>query len=114
MTPVYKLLSQGEWAAAQAVGVFEGSAADLADGYIHFSTGGQLAETARRHFPGRSDLMLLAVDPGGLGEALRWEPSRGGALFPHLYAPLPLSAVVLARAAPLTAAGTHELGALEA
>ena len=91
---IYKLLSIDEWRAAQAVGEFRGSAVDLADGYVHFSTGEQVVETAARHFAGQPGLLLLAIDADRLGEDLRWEPSRGGALFPHLYASLPLGAVV--------------------
>ena len=90
------------WNEAEAAGTFTGSAVDARDGYIHFSTAAQLEETARRHFAGQLDLVLVEVDAAALGEALRWEPSRDGALFPHLYAPLPLSAVrgVTAFAAP--------------
>ena len=93
----YKLVDRAEWEAARAVGVYAGSAVDHADGYIHMSTAGQLAETVRRHYSGRVDLVLVTVDPDDLGEALKWEPSRGGDLFPHLYAPMPLSAVVSER-----------------
>jgi uncharacterized protein (DUF952 family) len=112
---IYKLLSRAEWEAARAEGVYRGSAHDKRDGFIHFSTAAQLAETARRHFSGLADLVLLAIDiehlqsppsscpspaispwreggnEGGL--SLRWEPSRGGDLFPHLYADLPIAAV---------------------
>ncbi|HYC69520.1 DUF952 domain-containing protein [Brevundimonas sp.] len=91
--PVYKLVDREAWARARASGVFEGSAVDHADGYIHMSTAGQLAETARRHYAGQSGLVLVTVDTTRLGEGLRWEASRGGDLFPHLYGPLPLSAV---------------------
>ncbi len=82
---------------------------DLADGYIHFSTAAQVQETAARHFAGQTELLLVAVDPAALGEALRWEPSRGGDLFPHLYQPLPLSAVRWTEALPLGADGRHVL-----
>lgn len=93
MTDVaYKLVDRCEWAAAHAAGAYAGSAVDLADGYIHLSDAGQLAETARRHYAGRADLMLVTVDLRPLGDDLRWEASRGGALFPHLYAPLPVAA----------------------
>ena len=74
---------------------------DLRDGFIHFSTAGQASETARRHFGGQDDLVVLAVDADGLGEALRWEPSRGGALFPHLYGDLPTNLVLEVWPAPL-------------
>ncbi len=89
---IYKVLPRSEWEAARAKGVFDGSAVDLADGYIHFSTAGQLDETLRRHFPGQRDLLVIAVESEDLGEALKWEPSRGGALFPHLYGPMPVAA----------------------
>lgn len=100
MTIIYKIFRAGEWRQAQASGVFSGSADDLRDGFIHFSTKEQLEGTAARHFAGEGDLVLAAVDANALGEALRWEPSRNGQLFPHLYGPLPLAAV--ARAWPLS------------
>lgn len=103
MSPVadkvaYKIVDAGEWRAAVAEGRYEGAAVDLADGYIHMSTGAQTAETVRRHFAGRDDLLLLTVDLGRFGDELVWEPSRGGDLFPHLYAPLPVAAVTASRA----------------
>lgn len=85
---IYKILSRAEWDAAVVAGSFTGSAVDVADGYIHFSTAAQMRETAAKHFAGKTDLLLVAIDPARLGDALKWEPSRGGALFPHLYAPL--------------------------
>ncbi len=88
----YKLVDADEWARAIDRGAYAGSAVDLADGYIHMSTGDQLAETARRHYPGRAGLMLVAVDLDRVGPGLKWEPSRGGDLFPHLYGPLPTAA----------------------
>ena len=90
---IYKLLLPGEWAELQASGVFRGSPADLADGFVHFSAAGQVRETARKHFAGAPELVLAEVDPARLSGALKWEPARGGALFPHLYAALPLEAV---------------------
>ena len=84
MGRIYKILSRAEWAQAQAAGVFAGSAVDHADGFIHFSTAAQAPETARRHFAGQSDLVVLAIEADDLGAALVWEPSRGGDLFPHL------------------------------
>ena len=90
----YKILTADELARLERDGRFDGAAADLADGYIHLSTAAQLPGTLDRHFPGRADLALAAVDLDALGDAIRWEPSRGGALFPHLYAPLPLDAVL--------------------
>jgi uncharacterized protein (DUF952 family) len=93
MTAVaYKLLDRAEWDAARATGFYEGSEVDRADGYIHMSTVDQLAETALRHYSGRSELVLVEVDLEALGPALKWDASRGGALFPHLYGPLPVSA----------------------
>lgn len=92
MSPVaYKLVDRAEWTAALAAGAYAGSAVDLADGYIHMSTAAQLAETARRHYAGKTDLVLVEVALAPLGEALKWEASRGGDLFPHLFAPLPAS-----------------------
>ncbi len=92
-TMIYKICPASLWQEAVRDGVFKGAAIDLADGFIHFSTAEQVAETADKHFAGQDDLMLLAVDADRLGNALKWEPSRGGALFPHLYGNLPLSAV---------------------
>lgn len=86
---VYKLVTQSAWAEAQAAGVFLGSEVDVRDGFIHFSCADQVEETLRRHFAGVPDLVVVELLVSHLGEALRWEPSRGGALFPHLYAPLP-------------------------
>lgn len=104
---VYKILRAGEWAQAQAAGVFTGSAVDLSDGFIHFSTAAQAVETARKHFAGERDLTLAAVETAELGAALKWEVSRGGALFPHLYASLPLAAIVWTKPLPLGADGAH-------
>ncbi len=100
MTRIYKVLDTDEWEAARAAGRYDGSAADLADGFIHFSAADQLAETAHRHFAGRANLVCLAVEEEGLS-GLRWEASRGGALFPHLYGPLDPAAVVDAWPVPL-------------
>ncbi|MGE5829012.1 MAG: DUF952 domain-containing protein [Micromonosporaceae bacterium] len=97
---IYKLLSTREWQAAEASGRFDGSAVDHVDGYIHLSARDQVVETARRHFAGQSGLTLLTIDPEAVGAELRWEASRGGSLFPHLYAPLPVAAVVEARELP--------------
>ena len=91
---IYKVLRPAEWADAQARNVFCGSPVDLRDGFIHFSTAEQLEETISRHFAGERELVVLEVDAGALGDKMKWEPSRGGALFPHLYGELPLSAVL--------------------
>jgi uncharacterized protein (DUF952 family) len=107
MESIYKIMAAAEWAAAQAAGVYEGSAHDQRDGFIHFSTAQQAADTAAKHFAGQADLVLLAIDPAPLGDALKWEPSRGGALFPHLYAPLPVSAVTAIQNLPLGPDGRH-------
>ncbi|RKR92465.1 uncharacterized protein (DUF952 family) [Micromonospora pisi] len=96
---IYKLLAGAEWAEAEAQGRYEGSAVDRQDGFIHLSGREQVVETAARHFAGEADLVLLTVDPDRLDE-LRWEPSRGGSLFPHLYGPLPVNAVLSAIPVP--------------
>jgi uncharacterized protein (DUF952 family) len=111
---VYKIVAADEWREAEAAGVFAGAAIDRADGFIHFSTAGQAPETAAKWFAGREDLTLAAVDAEALGADLRWEPSRGGALFPHLYAALPMSAVVWSRPLRLGPNGRHVFGSLEA
>ena len=101
MSRVYKILTAAEWAAMQADGRCDGAPDDRRDGFSHLSAADQVAATAERHFAGRGDLVLVEVKADGLA-GLRWEVSRGGALFPHLHAPLPMSAV--AGAAPLDAA----------
>ena len=98
---IYKILRQTEWGALCDTGESAGAPVDLADGFIHFSTADQVAETARRHFAGATDLILAAFDAEALGPALLWEPSRGGALFPHLYAPLRRADVIWHRPLPL-------------
>lgn len=95
------------WDQAQKAGVFEGAPVDLKDGYIHFSTADQVRETAAKHFAGQDDLLLLTVDGDQLGAALKYEVSRGGKEFPHLYAPLPLEAVAQIQPLPLDADGSH-------
>lgn len=97
MAIVYKICEQSAWQLAERSGHYRGSALDLRDGFIHFSTAAQVAETAAKHFAGQKNLILVAVDGDGLGPALRWEPSRGGDLFPHLYGALPLRAARWAR-----------------
>jgi len=101
MPTIYKILPASLWHEAQQAGVLRGAPVDLADGYIHFSTAEQAAETAAKHFASQHDLILLHVDAGALGDALKWEPSRGGALFPHLYAELDLKHVSRADPLPL-------------
>ena len=100
MTTIYKICERDAWRAAEAAGAFRGSDVDQRDGFIHFSTAAQVAETAAKHFANQSGLMLVAVDGEALGPALKWERSRGGDLFPHLYAALPLSAVRSAQPLP--------------
>ena len=90
----YKVLTQGQMDALEADGSFAGAPVDLTDGYIHLSTAAQLTETVDKHFVGQDDLHVVAVDLDALGDAVKWEESRGGQLFPHIYAALPLSAVV--------------------
>ncbi len=104
---IFKIVTREQWAAAQSAGRFEGAPVDHADGYIHFSTAAQMRETAARHFAGQADLLLVEVDARLLGDALKWEVSRGGALFPHLYAPLPLSTVHEVHDLPLGPDGKH-------
>jgi uncharacterized protein (DUF952 family) len=113
MTAVYKILARAEWEAAKARGRFDGAAIDLTDGYIHLSAADQAQETARLHFRDQADLVVAAFDAEALGEALKWEASRGGQLFPHLYAPLDPAKAALVRSAPLDAEGVPQLGALE-
>lgn len=108
---IYKILRNGEWQAFQRNGRTEGAPVDLADGYIHLSTAQQAPGTAAKHFAGEDGLWLVALDAEALGDGLRWEPSRGGALFPHLYRPLQLAEIVWARPLPLTAGG-HDFGDL--
>lgn len=112
MIRVYKILARQDWLAAKAAGTFAGSAVDRRDGYIHFSTAAQLADTARRHFAGQEGLVVLELDAGVLGPALKWEPSRGGAMFPHLYGTLPAVLVAAVHDAPLGPDGVPALGFL--
>lgn len=110
---IYKIVPKALWREAEKTGVFAGAPVDKADGFIHFSTAGQLAETAAKHFAGQHDLLLAAIDAEKLGPALRYEVSRGGAQFPHLYADLDLAAVRWVRPLPWCD-GAHVLPALEA
>jgi uncharacterized protein (DUF952 family) len=107
--PVYKVITEAAFEASWSQGQFGGSADDLRDGFIHFSAAPQLAGTLAAHFAGQDGLVLLAVDPELLGPALKWEASRGGALFPHLYAPLELAAVLWAEPLTLGDDGGHVL-----
>ena len=113
MATIYKICKREEWLTVEAIGQFRGSAVDERDGFIHFSTAAQLAETAAKHFAGQADLMLVAVEAGALDAALKWEHSRGGDLFPHLYASLPLSAVRWTRPLPDEVDGRRPLPELE-
>lgn len=114
MSTVYKICSASAWREAERRGIFQGSADDRRDGFIHFSTAAQVEETVRKHFAGEKGLFLIAIDAVRLGEALRWEPSRGGALFPHLYGELDLIAVVKVIDLPLRSDGTHVIPELAA
>jgi uncharacterized protein (DUF952 family) len=104
---IYHLSRRPDWARARKSGSYPGSAEDTADGFLHFSTAGQVVESARKHRAGETGLVLLEVDASLLGDALRWEPSRGGQLFPHLYGPLPAAAVKAEFDLPLGADGVH-------
>lgn len=104
---VYKICPRAMWRDAEAAGVFRGAPVDQADGFIHFSTADQVAVTAEKHFAGLDDLILVAVDGAALGPQLRYEPSRGGALFPHLYGDLPLTAVLWAEPLSRDRNGSH-------
>jgi uncharacterized protein (DUF952 family) len=104
---VYKICRASEWEAAVAAGRYDGSEVDRRDGFIHFSTARQVAETAARHFAGQGDLVLVAIPAAALGAALRYEPSRGGDLFPHLYAALDPARAQSVRPLPLGGDGRH-------
>ncbi|WFP62937.1 MULTISPECIES: DUF952 domain-containing protein [unclassified Mesorhizobium] len=110
---IYKIAPEALWREAERNGRFAGAPIDIADGFIHFSTAAQVSETAAKHFAGQTDLLLIAVDGARLGEALKYEVSRGGALFPHLYAPLDLDAVLWVKPLPLGADGSHRFPTLE-
>ena len=110
---IYKIVNKAEWAKAEEAGVFEGAEIDLADGYIHFSTGQQVVETVTKHFAGQSNLLLVAVNSADLDERLKWEPSRGGDLFPHLYSELDLTKVKFVKDLPLDDSGMHQIPGLQ-
>ena len=107
MPSIYKIVPADLWREAEASGVFHGSPVDLADGFIHFSTAAQVEETAAKHFAGQQNLLLVRVDADALGPALKWEPSRGGALFPHFYGALTLNSVHSTEPLPLGENGLH-------
>src|SRR5258708_28069793 len=109
MTRIYHVCRRDEWQTAQAKRHYEGSSQDQADGFIHFSAADQVVASAAKHRAGQSGLLILEVDAEKLGPELRWEASRGGAIFPHLYKPLPLAAVVPVAELPLAADGRHRL-----
>lgn len=100
--PIYKICGRDAWEEARGLGRYAGSADDARDGFIHLSTKDQLAGTLAKHFAGQGDLVLVVLDAGALGAALKWELSRGGALFPHLYGPLEMSAVLSVEPLPPT------------
>jgi len=110
---IFHMCRREEWAEAAAAGHYGGSSQDRADGFIHFSDAGQIVESAARHRAGQSGLVLLAVDPVALGPALKWEPSRNGQLFPHLFGALPTAAVAWVRDLPLGPDGRHVFPALD-
>lgn len=110
---IYKIVAAAEWRAAERDGIFGGAAVDRRDGFIHFSTAAQVRETAARHFAGQADLLLVAFDAATFGPSLKWEPSRGGALFPHLYGTLDPRAARWVKALPLGGDGAHVFPALE-
>jgi uncharacterized protein (DUF952 family) len=107
MPTVYKIVAASQWHDVLREGIFRGSAVDVRDGFIHLSTAAQVEETAAKHFAGQPDLLLIAVDAARLGSALKWEASRGGQLFPHLYGALLLAAVTQVEPLPLAPDGRH-------
>jgi uncharacterized protein (DUF952 family) len=113
VTTLYKICPVSLWRAAESTGVFRGSEADRRDGFIHLSTAAQVAETAAKHFGSQADLLLVRLDATKLGDRLRWEPSRGGALFPHLYGDLDVAAVTRVDPLPLGPDRRHEFPPLD-
>ncbi|MFC4351789.1 DUF952 domain-containing protein [Fodinicurvata halophila] len=111
---IYHVCREADWAAALEQGRYDGSEDDRRDGFIHFSTRAQLRESVAKHRAGQQGLVLLEVDPEALGDALTWEPSRGGALFPHLYGPLSPGAVRRSWPLPLGTEGQHVFPDLDA
>jgi uncharacterized protein (DUF952 family) len=112
VTLIYKICPRALWQETERDGIFRGAPVDRTDGFIHFSTAEQVAETAAKHFAGAPDLVLVAVDAAALGPALKWELSRGGALFPHLYGELPHNAVRWVKPLPLGPDQRHQFPAL--
>ena len=110
---IYKICPASAWREAERQGVFRGSPVDISDGFIHFSTATQVAETARKHFFGRTGLFLIVVDAEALGDALRWETSRNDELFPHLYGELDLGAVTSILSMHARSDGYHDIPELE-
>lgn len=113
MPIIYHLAREAGWRDAERSGTYHGTAEDRADGFLHFSTGLQVAESAAKHRKGEADLILVAVDSDALGDTLRWEPSRGGALFPHLYGALPVASVLWSQPLSLGDDGLHRFPALD-
>jgi uncharacterized protein (DUF952 family) len=113
MALIYKICPEGLWREAERAGAFTGAPIDVQDGFIHFSTAAQVRETAAKHFAGQSHLLLIAIDPEPLGPALRYEPSRGGDLFPHLYGAMQLTAVRWTTPLPIGRDGRHVFPDLE-
>ena len=110
---IYHMCRAEEWATATTAKIYRGSSQDLADGFIHFSTAEQIVESARRHRAGQAGLLLIAVDAEQLGDRVKWEPSRGGDLFPHLYGPLYPAESASVRPLPLGLDGVHVFPALD-
>jgi len=113
MPAIYKICPASLWREAERAGTFRGSPVDIDDGFIHFSTAAQAVDTVAKHFAGRHDLVLLRVDAARLGDKLKWEPSRAGALFPHLYGDLDVAAVSRVDFLPLGADGSHKFPLLD-
>jgi uncharacterized protein (DUF952 family) len=113
MPVIYHLARDAGWREAERSGTYTGTAEDRADGFLHFSTAAQIVESAAKHRRGESGIVLVAVDAARLGAALRWEPARGGALFPHLYGDLPLASVLWSRPLPLGDGGLHRFPPLD-
>lgn len=109
MSTIYKVCPAPAWREAERQGAFRGSADDRRDGFIHFSTASQVAGTVAKHFAGQTGLFLIAIDADALGEALKWEPSRGGELFPHLYGELDIGAVIQILDLRTRSDGSHDI-----